>query len=74
MLAQYYSNEKFIRIFPDGNSVKIVDIPIKGNALSRGNIRNTLKDWGFPSFSNWEKTRWGYQLNFKFEVTQIEEL
>lgn len=72
MLAQYYKGEGFIRIFPDKNSHKIVDIPTRGNAPSNGNVKNTLKQWGFPPISKWEKLTWGYQLEFEFMVVQTE--
>lgn len=57
MLAQYYKDTQTINIFPNSNSIKIWEFP-KGNR----------KEYGFPPFSKWKRTTWGYELEFIFTV------
>jgi hypothetical protein len=57
MIAQYYKLDKLVRVF-SGNE-KVME-------FSSGELRL----YGFPPFHKWERTDWGYQLEFRFEVTQ----
>lgn len=61
MLAQYWSDTKEINIFPDRNSKPIL-------------VFNTSKreSFGFPPFSDWTKTSWGFELEFRFEVASCK--
>jgi len=67
MIAQYYRDEKIIRVFEHEYSPISLSIPIP--ALS--NIKEIRKAFGFPPFKYWKRTEWGYEI--KFTVEMVEE-
>ena len=57
MVAQCYNDDRIIRIFGAHKLDSLFDFPKSERAL-----------WGFPPFSKWKRTTWGYEIKFKFEV------
>lgn len=63
MFAQYYREDKTIRIFAVRDAIRMCcDIYYKDRGF-----------FGLPPFKEWDKTDWGYEYEFNFLTIKLKE-